>query len=101
MRCAGSAALPAARGWRTAEPGPGSRRTPWRQERGQIPGQRVSHGADVARAHGHEDVAIADHVLERAGKLLDLFHKQRLENSAAAHGAADGATSAPAMGGSP
>jgi len=32
----------------------------------------MRHGADVARAHGDDDVAIADHVLERLGELLDL-----------------------------
>jgi len=51
----------------------------------------MRHGADVARAHGDDDVAIADHVLERLGELLDLLDKQRLELPAAAHCAADSA----------
>ena len=48
-------------------------------------------GADVARAHRDDDVAVADDVLERRGELFDLLDEHGLDLAAAAHGAADGA----------
>jgi len=48
----------------------------------------MSNGADVAGPHGHDDIAIANDVLERARQILHSLDEQRLDLSAAAHSAA-------------